>query len=104
MLQFRCFSVNFAKFLRILFFLQNTYPVSASALIRSIITSNRLMPITEAYLEPSRKSTSFAKSPIVDSDWILKVSDNSKIVTVLYYRNRFTIQRDKLHNRATQVK
>ena len=34
----------------------------------------------------------------------VKLSDNSKIVTVLYYHNRSTIQRDKLSNIATQVK
>ena len=100
---------------------------------------NRFLLITEAYLEPSRKSTMnlfckiktiFARKPDrrfrLDSDmplyyllakvhrmsrkrstksfFSLKLGDNSKIVTVLYYRNTSTIQRDKLSNRATQVK
>ena len=71
----------------------------------------------------------FAKSPIVDSDQVLntplyhllakvrriskkrsmkssfslKLSDNLKIVAVLYYRNRSIIQRDVLNNNTSQV-
>ena len=74
--------------------------------------------------------TIFAKSAIVDSNWVqnmplyyllaevhsmstkrsaksffsVKLSVTSIIVTVLYYHNRSTIQMDKLNNRATQVK
>ena len=71
----------------------------------------------------------FEKAPLWMSDWVLnmpkyylfakyiesrkinqqslfsvKLSDNSKALTVLYYHNRSIIQRDKPKNRATQVK
>ena len=38
------------------------------------------------------------------SFFCVKLISNSKIATVLYYHNGSTIQRDKLNNRATQVK
>ena len=68
---------------------------------------NRFLPITEVYLEPSQISTMefFCKIRTdLQSLFSVKLSDNSEIVTLLYYHNKSAIQRNKLNNRATQVK
>ena len=57
---------------------------------------NRFLPITEAYLEPSQKSKMqlFGENRTdLQSLLSVKLSDNSKIVTVLCYHNRSTTQR-----------
>ena len=68
---------------------------------------NRFLPITEAYLEPSQKSKMqlFGENRTdLQSLLSVKLSENSKIVTVLCYHYRSTTQRHKLNNRATQIK
>ena len=83
---------------------------------------NRFLPIKEAYLEPGPKSS--MESPIVNAQLRSKYASASssrlnvnnaihkiflgwksviKIVTVLYYHNRFIIQRNKLNNRVTLI-
>ena len=69
--------------------------------------SNRFLPITEVYLKPSQISTMEFFCKIRTDLQILfsvKLSDNSEIVTLLYYHNKSAIQRNELNNRAAQVK
>ena len=59
--------------------------------------SNRFLTIREVYLESSQK----CQQSNLQSLFSVKLCDNSKIVIVLYYHNRSTIQSDRLYNSNT---
>ena len=72
----------------------------ADCLLVSIVSEATGFYLLEVYLESSHK----CQQRNLQSLFSVKLCDNSKIVIVLYYHNRSTIQSDKLYNRATQLK